>query len=135
MGIGQAKSFSAGEEYIDSGAKAVCVCVCVCMRSRLCRWFCFDSCAVSGGTSPSQGLNRVVANLPSHTCSTEVAAPPVCIVRNALALCFSATCLLARGEAGEFARRLPQVDLTSIRVTIGIRLDVYPSVICYGHDE
>ena len=62
--------------------------------------------SVSGGTCPSHGLDRIVALCPSRTCSAEEAAPRVLIVRDALAPCFSTACLLARDEAGDFARRL-----------------------------
>ena len=90
---------------------------------------------VSGGTCPSHGLVRIVALCPSRTCSAEEAAPRVLIVRDALAPCFSTACLLARDEAGDFARRLVQVDLTSMQVTFGIGLELYPLATCCGCDE
>ena len=89
---------------------------------------------VSGGTSPSHGLDRPFGGLPSRTCSAEVAAPPVLIVRDALAPCFSTACLLTRDKAGDFARPLAQVDLTTIPVTFGIGLELYPLAICRGCD-
>ena len=108
----------------------MCVCVCVsgsgvCGGSRGAGGSVVGG-GVSGGTCPSHGLDRPVALYPSRTCSAEEAAPRGLIVRDALAPCFSTACLLARDEAGDFGRRLVHVDLTTIPVTFGIRLERYP---------
>ena len=84
---------------------------------------------------PSHGLDRPVALSPSRTCSAEEAAPRVLIVRDALAPRFSTACLLARDEAGDFARRLAHVELTTIPVTFGIGLELHPLAICCGCGE
>ena len=91
---------------------------------------------VSGGTSQSHGLVRIVAMSPSRTCSAEEAAPRVLIVRDALASCFSTACFLARDEGGDVSRRrLAHVDLTTMPVTFGIGLELYPLAICCGCGE
>ena len=86
----------------------------------------------SVGTSPSHGLDSLVAERPPCTCSAEEAAPRVLIVRDALTPCFILACLLARDEAGDFARRLAHVDFTTIPVTFGIGPELYPFVIWCG---
>ena len=88
---------------------------------------------VSGGTCQSHGLDRPVPMYPLRTCSAEEAAPRILIVRDALAPCFITACLLARDEAGDFARRLAHVHL--IIPTFGIRLELYPLAICCGCGE
>ena len=89
----------------------------------------------SGGTSPSHGLDSLAAERPSRTCGAEEAAPPVFPECDALTPCFILACLLARDEAGEFARRLAHVDLTTIPVTFGIGPELYPFAICCGCGE
>ena len=121
----------------------VCVCVCVCVRGgsgvrgggTRGAGGSVRGVGVSGGTSPSHGLDRLVADRPSRTCSAEEAAPRVLIVRDALAPCFSTACLLTRDKAGDFARRLAHVDLTTGLVTFGIRRELYPLAICFGCGE
>ena len=115
------------------------MCVCVCGGSGVCGGGSRGAGGsvvgggVSGGTSPSHGRDRPVGMYPSPTCSAEETAPPVLIVRDALAPCFSTACLLARNDVGDFSRRLAHVPLTI--PTFGIGLELYPLAICCGCGE